>query len=41
MVHIKRDEEKLAQTAAGAVKQFHVLGTASLAGFEVIMDGRF
>jgi hypothetical protein len=41
MVRIKRDEEKLAQTAVGAVKQFHVLGTASLAGFEVIIDGRF
>jgi hypothetical protein len=41
MVRIKRDEEKLAQTAAGAVKHFHVLGTASLAGFEVIIDGRF
>jgi hypothetical protein len=37
----KKNEEKLARTAVGEVKQFHVLGTASLAGFEVIIDGRF
>ena len=37
----KKNEEKLARDALGAVKQFHVLGSASLAGFEVIIDGRF
>jgi len=31
---------KLARTGIGAVKQFHVLGAASLAAFEVITDGR-
>jgi hypothetical protein len=37
----KRNEEKLARGGLGAVKQLHVLGSASLAGFEVIIDGRF
>src|ERR1019366_7778244 len=37
----KKNEEKLARDALGAVKQFHVLGSASLAGFEVIIGGRF
>jgi hypothetical protein len=37
----KGSDQKLARTAAGAVKQLHVLGTASLAGFQVITDGRF
>jgi hypothetical protein len=32
---------KLARTGTGAVKQLHVLAAASLAGFEVITDGRF
>ena len=32
---------KLARTGAGAVKQLHVLAAASMAGFEVITDGRF
>jgi hypothetical protein len=39
MVRQQEIEEKLARTAAGAVKQLHALGTASLAGFEVITDG--
>ena len=34
----KKNEEKLARDALGAVKQFHVLGSASLAGFEVIIE---
>jgi hypothetical protein len=37
----KENEKKLDRTAAGAVKQLHILDTASLAGFEVIIDGRF
>jgi len=37
MVRQKETEEKLAPTTAGAVKQLHVLGTASLAGFEVAL----
>jgi hypothetical protein len=36
-----RGRTKLAKTGTGAVKQLHVLGAASLAGFEVITDGRF
>jgi hypothetical protein len=36
-----RDRTKLAKTGTVAVKQLHVLGAASLAGFEVIIDGRF
>jgi hypothetical protein len=36
-----RGRTKLARTGTGAVKQLHVLGAASLAGFEVITDGRF
>ena len=35
------DKTKLAKTGPVAVKQLHVLGAASLAGFEVISDGRF
>jgi hypothetical protein len=34
------DRTKLAGTGTGAVKQLHVLGTASLAAFEVITGGR-
>jgi len=37
----KKNEEKLAREALGEVKQLHVLGSASLAGFELIIDGRF
>ena len=36
-----RDKTTLARTGTVAVKQLHVLGAASLAGFEVIIDGRF
>lgn len=36
-----RDRTRLARTGTVAVKQLHVLGAASLAGFEVIIDGRF
>jgi hypothetical protein len=36
-----RHKTKLAKSSTGAVKQLHVLGAASLAGFEVIIDGRF
>ena len=35
----KRNEEKLARGGVGAVKQLHVLGSASLAGFEVFTEG--
>jgi hypothetical protein len=41
MVRQKETKEKLAPTTAGAVKQLHVLGRLSLAGFEVIIGGRF
>ncbi len=46
MVGIEQDasgqaKPKLARTGTNAVKQLHVLAAASLAGFEVITDGRF
>jgi hypothetical protein len=37
----RRGSTKLARTGTVAVKQHHVLDAASLAGFEVIIDGRF